>query len=835
MKKYILCLIIALCPAAFLPLMAQNALPGQWRIHNTYDSYMSEVIDTPDRIYTLALGVGSFPSMDSWREVKGQLFVTDKASGETTGYNANNYLSGNVILDIEYNPDKRYLLIVYNDYKIDLLYDDDALYSIPALASASISASKNINSITFDPQNNRAYLATDFGYLVLDDKKKVISESRIYNTPVNALARVGERLVLGNEQGLFTAPVDERHTSLDSFTPVPGYTSNVKYVLPLTDSTFAIVEDRNITKGSFAPDGSLSMELKSTEDPKYVCVNRNGYFLRRNNCAMQIDRATGDVTKYYPSECGRGEDVCGSWDMRTFYFAVPRTGIEQYTFNKNEWKWAKGFTYTPNAPQVFLTHYFDYSPDYGMLAGMSSTTRFNLQTAINYPSLVSGYKDGSWTQYGREAADDSPFRNYMRDTYGPVVDPINPDHIWLGSRRNGLFRCSLADGSVEMFSNPEHPANAEPGFHAIFPYSNEWPEISHAMAPAFDNKGNLWVMYNTSHSSSQRHQPLYCWPAEDRKKGNVKAFRNMPIGGYKVHYERHIMIATRSPYSLGFVIFGPNWQYNGPFYVYYHAGTIDDPTDDRSLYFEKMIDQDGNQVPYTYLNNFREDLSTGNIWVCTNAGVFYFDPKEAVRTGENGGILRVRRVKVARNDGTNLADYLLDGYDVTDMASDGAGRKWFVTAGNGVFVTSSDGSHIIEHINTENSKLPSDILYSVGFDPSGNAVWFGGSQQISTYYCDATFPEEDYSNVMAFPNPVRPEYSGPVTIRGLMSDSLVKIADASGAVVKELGLSNGGMVVWDLTDNSGRAVGAGVYYVLSSTSSESTPTAGNTTKILVVR
>lgn len=87
-------------------------------------------------------------------------------------------------------------------------------------------------------------------------------------------------------------------------------------------------------------------------------------------------------------------------------------------------------------------------------------------------------------------------------------------------------------------------------------------------------------------------------------------------------------------------------------------------------------------------------------------------------------------------------------------------------------------------------------------------------------------------DVLAYPNPVRPDYYGHVTIKGLMDGSLVKILDASGAIVCELGRSEGGMMLWDLTNMGGRRVPTGVYYVATSTSGDSSE--ANVAKILVM-
>ena len=45
---------------------------------------------------------------------------------------------------------------------------------------------------------------------------------------------------------------------------------------------------------------------------------------------------------------------------------------------------------------------------------------------------------------------------------------------------------------------------------------------------------------------------------------------------------------------------------------------------------------------------------------------------------------RVYRIKIPRNDGTGLADYLLDTEEIKAIAIDGANRKWIGTATSGV-------------------------------------------------------------------------------------------------------------------------------------------------------
>ncbi|MEE1182917.1 MAG: Por secretion system protein, partial [Paludibacteraceae bacterium] len=87
--------------------------------------------------------------------------------------------------------------------------------------------------------------------------------------------------------------------------------------------------------------------------------------------------------------------------------------------------------------------------------------------------------------------------------------------------------------------------------------------------------------------------------------------------------------------------------------------------------------------------------------------------------------------------------------------------------------------------------------------------------------------------IYAFPNPVRPEYGGNITIAGLEQDSKVWITDASANVVFE-GKSNGGSLSWNGRNKSGQMVSGGVYFVLVS-NGRSDAHRSVATKILIVR
>jgi flagellar hook assembly protein FlgD len=100
------------------------------------------------------------------------------------------------------------------------------------------------------------------------------------------------------------------------------------------------------------------------------------------------------------------------------------------------------------------------------------------------------------------------------------------------------------------------------------------------------------------------------------------------------------------------------------------------------------------------------------------------------------------------------------------------------------------------------------------------------------YSATAAPGKDNYDNVYAYPNPVKPDYTGWITVTGLMDNSLVKITDAAANVVTQ-GTSDGGMFVWDGCNRNGERVKSGVYYVFASQNATGSNTAC-VTKIMVI-
>lgn len=142
--------------------------------------------------------------------------------------------------------------------------------------------------------------------------------------------------------------------------------------------------------------------------------------------------------------------------------------------------------------------------------------------------------------------------------------------------------------------------------------------------------------------------------------------------------------------------------------------------------------------------------------------------------------------KVPRNDGTDFADYLLEDEAINTIVVDGANRKWLGTSSSGVYLVNPNGTEILEHHSIDNSLLPSNLVYDMAMNESTGELFVATELGVASYRSDVSQAADNYDNVTVFPNPVRPDYTGWITVQGLMENSLVKITDVAGNLSRKV-------------------------------------------------
>lgn len=229
--------------------------------------------------------------------------------------------------------------------------------------------------------------------------------------------------------------------------------------------------------------------------------------------------------------------------------------------------------------------------------------------------------------------------------------------------------------------------------------------------------------------------------------------------------------------------------------------------------YDHFVNQDGTSLNVDGVRCIAFDKER-NIWVGTNTGLLLLERKNI----DSGNTNFFTQVKVPRNDGTDYADYLLNEMDITAIAIDGANRKWIGTSYDGVYLISEDNMTQIHHFTKDNSPLINNNIQSIAIDGQTGEVFFGTEYGLCSFVSNAVEPNTEMTedNVWAYPNPVNPSYTGPITITGLTYNADVKIVSANGLLINE-GRSNGGTFTWDGCDKNGERVSSGIYMVITAT------------------
>lgn len=805
-----------------------TAYADQWRLHPTYSDYLQRIIDTPKYTYLLS---GNQPYV-SWASdyamVTNSLYRYDKAEKELEWLSIQNKLSAPVVVTAEYNFDKSYLMVCYDNGDIDMIYDDGRVVNVPGLKVADSSYSKNINSVTYVPGGDEAYVATSFGYVTVNDDKGEIGTSRVLDKSLTAAVAFDGKIYFGTADGLYRMP-PRGAAETEKVAGVAG----VNRLMVLGNRLY-------INSGSgwdgrvvFIEAGDPAQEIRNIASTYIMSMERSkeGILVGGTNDLWNCDRA-GGVTHYVKSGDAREKLVSG-YDGRKFWVNVGLQGLRQIEGEPENASWKlTGETIHPNAANCFKSPNMAYSDTYGMLV-RNHGFDYNFSNNVNFsPDYISGLKDGSWRPYSITALAPEKLEVFrINNPTGLAVDPQDRDVVYCGSILDGILRLNLADPSRSLrlgLINDE--AAGKQGYIGVTnPPSIQGVEnYTPFGTPMFDSYGYMWVPYYNVDGSSEE---LWYWSPEDRK-ATTSASDYKPMKRWEIPNltgsGASCFLPLRTSANKNIIVIA---VVNGnTMKVIDHKGTIDNRGDDKVFTFSRNIyDQDGNKFECDYYRTLYEDPSTGNVWVGTDQGVFYFNPASLSDSGDT----RINRVKVARNDGTSLADYLLDGACINMIASDGQGRKWFATNGGGLTCTSSSGAQVLKTYTSENSMLPSDQVYGICYNPSSNSLMISTDAGLAELFFSESSVDSDDSSAVVYPNPVRPDYYGYVNIEGLEEGALVKITDSAGNLVKELGFADDGTIRWDVTNLNNKRVRSGVYYVLASGGPESSGFSA-AAKILVV-
>lgn len=748
---------------------------GSWRSHFAYHN-ATQCAVVNDKVYVVS---------------SGSLYSYTPEDGFVACYDKSNILSDQGIRHIGVCDKSNTLVIVYENANIDLIRSDGEVVNITDF----------VNEISLDPQindlrimNGMAYLATNFGVSILDVEREEFGNTYTLDKVTYSSIGLNDFIYVATEKGLYRGDI---HTNL----------LDAANWIFLDKEVYANLEVFEKSLIALKAKGSAYIINLTDSSPEFFCKGPIN-FIHRADGRLIVGNQT-NVSVYTTPTTWEEHDfdtpvtyltVAGD----TYWSCNESSGLNGYQYNRKNKKVEQIATsIMPNSPIRNHCQYLNFVTDDRMLVAGGC---LNYYDVTFFDGTLMMYENGTWTSFQEEGIAEQT-GVYYKNMTSIVQDPKDKNHHYASSFGQGLYEFR----NMQLVAHYNHK-------NSILETVSSKPDKLTSIRVSclkYDEDGNLWI---TNADGAKR------------VKSPLKLLK--PNGEMiSLYYEEleGLPTVTEVLFDHNGWVWVVSMQNEIRLFCIDMNGTLENTEDDRVRIFrEHFADQDGGAIEVYAINDIAEDRN-GDIWVLTDKGPYVLYNTETVFNED----YRFTKIKVPRNDGTNYADYLLDGTYTTCMEIDAANRKWIGTLNNGLYLIGADGLETIHHFTNDNSPLPSNVIESLALHHKSGELFIGTDKGLVSYMSDATRAEETYNKetVYAYPNPVMPDYDGLITIVGLKTNSHVKVINTAGRLVAE-GTSLGGSFIWDGRTPQGQRVSTGVYYVLGS---DEEGNEGIVTKVLFVK
>ena len=766
MIRYLLSLIVL--QFFFLPLLpAQELGIGEWRDHLPYNSTLS-VTGGDNKIFCAS---------------STSIFYFDKNDNSLNRLTRVNGLSDIGIARIEFNTSSNSLLVAYQNTNLDIV-EGTTIYNMPDIlnSTAITPEERTINNMM--SIGDLAYLSCGFGVVVVNIRKKEIVDTwyigpngdhlQVFDLTVNDTA-----FIAATEHGIYYADKENPNLaffgswSQDETVPIKDasyrfITNNAGIIYASkegegwgTDSIIVHYENAWHYRMDIFPAAVIS-GLKTFDNKIYISF---GYYL------IVYDENLNEINHLWSYFEGTPNPRDVYLDNSTLWIADGQYGLIR---ENNIYDYTK---MVPNGPESADVYSMSIQgEDLWVVPGGCNLSWGNLWKRASIGSFTGGsWNTISYTSEGAQALDT------VHDFVCVAVNPLNTSQVFAGSWDRGLAQ--FTNQNLDTIYTPENSS---------LEYKlNQGPPTCKVGGVAFDQSGNLWVV------NSGANNILSVRVNDGSVLGEWRSFylgsqsTGKDIGDLIIDQSGQKWIMWRADHSI--IVFNDN---NTPL----------DPSDDHAKTLSNA--QNNGAIPGSKVLSLACDKD-GEVWVGTDEGIAVFYSPENVFENVN---FDSQRILIPRNDGTGLADILLEFESISAIAVDGGNNKWIGTERSGVYKISADGLTELEHFTSENSPLFSDNITSIAINDKTGEVFFGTALGVISYKSTGTGGGTTNNGVYAYPNPVRPNYAGPIAINGLVNNASVKITNINGSLVYST-RAEGGQAIWYGTNFGGSRAQSGVYLV----------------------
>ena len=666
------------------------------------------------------------------------------------------------------------IFVGYNNTNIDIIDNQGNITNIPDILNKNILGNKTINNVYF--HERYAYVCCGFGIVVLDLKRNEVKDTYIIGDNgsylnINDLTIFDGKYYAATSNGVYYADVNS--TNLADFSQ---WTNDMTMIYP--SRNYSQIETfNNQLIANYSDNSNDTDTLYSFNGSKWDYFNDN-----QHNIISDL-RATNDriiITEKYQNI----KIIDSAGDIITEFQGYQPLAA---TFDA-----ARGCYWLGTNASSLVKVLPNGDKDYIVPSGPYSNKVFNLYAYENDLWVASGGYTSTWAPTwnhdglfhydGNNWSFINGWNNAAFDTVTDVtcvrVNPSKPNIIYAGTYSKGLL--VIENNKIK---NIYDYTNSSLGKHLLI-------DFTFITDMDYDSNNNLWIANSGTDNMLSVMKTDGSWKSYYIGTGGVDISRMMVDKNdnkWILHREGIITLFNGNHKTIS----NSNGKGNLP-------GSA---------------------------NCFATD-NNGTVWVGTNDGIGLFYNSNNIL---NSSTYNCSQILIPRNDGSGQADYLLSGEEVLCIAVDGGNNIWFGT-NNGALHTTNDGQTTLHHFTTENSPLLSNTVKNITIDSDGN-VYFATDKGIISYKGTASKGGDTNSNVIVYPNPVRPEYKGAVGIKGLVNNALVKITTTNGDFVTHL-RAEGGQAIWDCNDINGRKVEPGIYLIFVS---DSTGKETFATKVLIMR
>ncbi|WP_107037385.1 type IX secretion system anionic LPS delivery protein PorZ [Brumimicrobium mesophilum] len=730
---------------------------GNWRMHISPNSAI-DVVEGNDVVYAI---------------LENGLLEYD-LDGEQTIWTVANYLSDVSPSAIAYDKGSANLLIGYENGNLDLI-KNNSVYNLPAIVQSTVNGLKKINRIVI--KDGSAYLATGVGIVVVNLGKREISDTYNPSNTVKTfidIAFLEDSIYVLTNEGVYVS------NSNNSFLADPGQWELMPNVNNyIATGGYTELETFNdklyLSYGHDFYNGDTLFQLENGVPTLFMDeVEINGLDGYEDNLLVSL---TGSLVNYDTNLTEL--EVLFQYQGVSFpvpqhailingeyFIADNRSGLvkaanpfnsQNITFGGPRYnsifrsKWNKGKLALASGGFTGL------SPSFSRKGGATMENEVWISTAIDEQAFLQGAD--SW------------------DFISTAINPNDTKEVAFGSY-SGIPMVITNEGVVTDTFTITNSLIEETG-------STGWGYISDM---EYDDQGNLWV------GNANGTKPL-----KVRTKDGI--WYEFNVGsGVNGKVTQRLIIGNN----------GTKWlSIGGSGILAFDEGdNIDDASDDRFKLLTTGVNN--GDLPSASVEAIAEDFD-GNIWVGTPEGMRVLYNAANVFDADPG---QYNFQKLLIQFGENV-EIVLGTTHITSIQIDGANRKWIGTASSGIFLLSPDGLEVERNFTAENSPLLSNFILDISINQENGEVFFVTEEGMISYRSDASQGSLDYDNVTVFPNPVHPNYFGPITMQGIAYDSDVKITDISGKLVYQT-VSNGGTATWSGNTLDGQRAATGVYLIWTS-------------------